>query len=90
MKPELLLSANEFKGSDEFNTTSSSNKRGQQAACLKLLNKAVSDGYCEIDLQHLRGWYSDLRFYALLDDVMDDTVHIWHYCLIVINPHAMN
>jgi hypothetical protein len=90
LKPELLLSAYEFKGSDEFNKKEGSNKRGQQAACLKSLNKALSDGYCEIDLQHLCGWYSDLRFCALLDDVMDDALHMWHYRLIVLNPHAMN
>lgn len=90
VKPELLLSVYKFEGSDEFNKKDGSNKRGQQAACLKSLNKALSDGYCEIDLQHLRGWYSDLRFCALLDDVMEDALHMWHYRLIVINPHAMN
>jgi hypothetical protein len=27
---------------------------------------------------------------TLLDDVMDDALHMWHYRLIVINPHTMN
>ena len=54
MQPELLPSVYKFKGSSEFAKKAGGN-RNQQRMCLTNMQKAHTEGYCEIDLYHLRG-----------------------------------
>ena len=87
MLPELLPSVYEFKGSSEFAEKAGGN-RNQQRMCLTNMQKAHTEGYCEIDLYHLRPWYSKFRFCALIDDTSEGSNFVWHYRLIILDPLA--
>ena len=52
------------------------------------MQKAHTEGYCEIDLYHLRPWYSKFRFCALINDTPDGSSFVWHYRLIIMDPLA--
>jgi hypothetical protein len=87
MLPELLSSVYEFQGSKEFAKKAGGN-RNQLRMCLTNMQKAHTEGYCEIDLYHLRNWYSQFRFCALIDDTSDGSSFVWHYRLIIMDPLA--